>query len=295
MKNNTIGFWYCVIAYTLWGIFPIYWKCLNNFDSLTILTHRIIWCLVFTFLLLAFAGRISELKSALLSKKNLMSLILRSIFVVSNWLIYVWAINDNRILECSLGYFICPLTAVLLGFIFLKERLSKKQTISLIIVILAVLNLIFNYGHFPWVSIAIALTFAFYGLLKKTAHVESLPGLSAEVALLTVPALIYILFSGSDSSWTVYHNMSLLSILLLLGTGIVTAIPLLFYTYGVRRIKISTAGLLQYISPSFTFFIGIFIYNETFSATELFSFILIWISIIIYMSDMPKGIFKPNS
>ena len=135
MKNNTIGFWYCVIAYTLWGIFPIYWKCLNNFDSLTILTHRIIWCLVFTFLLLAFAGRISELKSALLSKKNLVSLILRSIFVVSNWLIYVWAINDNRILECSLGYFICPLTAVLLGFIFLKEKLSKKT------------NYILNYCH----------------------------------------------------------------------------------------------------------------------------------------------------
>jgi chloramphenicol-sensitive protein RarD len=288
MKNNMLGFWYCFASYALWGVLPIYWKLLSNFDSFTILSHRIIWSFILTLILLFIFSRLNELKVAVKSFKNFASLILRALFVVSNWLIYVWAINDNRILACSLGYFLCPLAAVILGFIFLKERLSKRQTLSLIIVIAAVLNLVFNYGHFPWVSIAIALTFGFYGLLKKTAAMESLPGLSAEVAILTIPAIIYILISGNNSNWSAYDNISLSSSLLLIGTGIITAVPLLFYAFGVRRIKISTAGFLQYISPTCTFFIGIFIYGETFTNSQLTSFILIWISIIIYMYDIFK-------
>ena len=286
MKEKILGFWYCFAAYALWGLFPLYWKMLKNFDSFTILAHRIIWSLIFTLFLLFLTSRLNELFIAVKNLKNFISLLFRTLLIASNWLIYVWAINTDRILECSLGYFICPLVAVLLGFIFLKERLSKKQVFSLIIVLLAVLNLIFNYGYFPWVSIAIALTFAFYSLLKKIGAMESLPGLSAEVALLSVPAMIYILISGNNTSWMEYSNISLTTYFILIGTGLVTAVPLIIFAFGLRRINISTAGFLQYISPTCTFCLGLFLYGEKFTAVQLVSYCLIWISIAIYLYDM---------
>ena len=286
MNNSTKGFLYCVASYLIWGILPIYWKLLSSYAPLTILAHRIVWCLVFTFLLLFFLKRLKELKEALFNPGNLLSLALRSFFVSANWLIYVWAVNNGNILACSLGYFICPITAVLLGVVVLKEKFSKKQLIAIIIVFAAILNLIINYGHFPWTSIGIALTFAIYGLLKKTAEVESLPGLSAETAVLSIPALIYLFATGSNSPLTAIQNTSITMMLIFIGTGIITATPLLLYTYGVRRVKISTAGILQYITPTSTFLLGIFMYHEKFTLTQLITYALIWFSIILYIYDM---------
>lgn len=288
-KNTTLmGFWFTVASFLIWGVLPIYWKELIHFNAFIILGHRIVWSMLFTLVLLVLLKRFSELKNAYNTPKNFILVLCRALCLGGNWLVYVWAISINQILQCSLGYFITPLTVVFLGYIFLNEKPTKRQTFSLLLVFISVLNLIFNYGHFPWISIAIALTFGFYSLLRKTSVMESLPGLNSEVAVLFLPALLYLIFSDYHSSWSTYNDISLKMVVMLMGTGIVTAIPLLFFAFGIRKIHISTAGILQYITPTSTFFIGAFMYNEPFTKSQLISFVIIWVGIAIYISDLKR-------
>ena len=281
-KHEINGVFVVVLAFLLWGIFPLYWKALSGVSATIILANRIIWSLVFTATLIHYQSRWRELRSGICTRKDLLLLLLRSFFIGSNWLVFIWGINNGRVLECSLGYFINPLIVVLLGYVFLKERLNRHQIAALILACIAVLLLIISYGNVPWVSFFVAITFGFYALLKKTSTSESLTGLTAEVAVLTIPALIYLTVVSIDRGYLYFTQESLMTNILLVFSGIITAVPLLLYANGLRKIRLSTGGLLQYIAPTCTFLLGVFVFKENFTKIHMVSFIIIWISLAFF-------------
>jgi chloramphenicol-sensitive protein RarD len=201
-----------------------------------------------------------------------------------NWCIYIWAINNEHILQASLGYFINPLVNVLLGMIFLRERLRPLQTVSLVLAGIGVLYLTFHYGGFPWIALSLAFAFGFYGLIRKVAPVSSLVGLSVEMLFLSVPALAYIVFMGIKGTGALFR-ISVKIDLFLMGAAFLTAFPLLLFTLGARRLNLSTLGFLQYIAPSCMFILGVFLYNEPLSSAQILTFVLIWTALCIYSTD----------
>ncbi len=281
------GTLYVLTAYVVWGLLPIYWKALQSVPPPEILAHRIFWSFVFVSLLLWRQRRWAEFKRTFRSRRNRWICILTAAIIGSNWFIYIWAVNHDHIVDTSLGYFINPLITVLLGVIFLHEKLNRWQIIAAALASLGVGYLTLEYGRVPWIALSLALTFGFYGLLRKTARIDALSGLTAETALLSPLVLGYLLLlalkgEGSAGSAPVAIH------LLLLGAGVVTAGPLLWFTIGVRRIKLSTAGFLQYLAPSMQLWLGVVVYGEHFTRTHLISFGLIWIALIIYsLSNTP--------
>ncbi len=281
-RNELNGIFTATAAFILWGILPLYWKLLSHISATSILANRIIWSLIFTMVLIFVQSRWEEFKAGFANGKDFFLLLLRSFFIGANWLVFIWGINNGHVLQCSLGYFINPLVVVVLGCIFLKERLNKIQILSLLITCTGVLILIVNYGHVPWVSFLVALTFGFYSLLKKTSSSEALTGLAGEVAVLTVPAIIYLVFLSVETGSILFFRVSAFTNFLLIFSGVVTAVPLLLFANGIRKIKLSLAGPLQYIAPTCTFLLGVFVFKEKFTNIHLYSFILIWISLIIF-------------
>jgi chloramphenicol-sensitive protein RarD len=213
-----------------------------------------------------------------------MILLPTTILLGFNWFIYIWAVNNEHILQASLGYFINPLVNVLLGMVFLKERLRPLQTVSLVLAGIGVLYLTFHYGEFPWIALSLAFAFGLYGLIRKVAPVSSLVGLSMEMLFLSVPALAYIVFIDSKGTGALFH-ISIKIDLFLIGTAFLTAFPLLLFTLGARRLNLSTVGFLQYIAPSCMFFLGVFLYNEPLSSAQILTFILIWTALLVYSTD----------
>jgi len=271
-------------AFLLWGLLPVYWKFLQGVDALDITAHRVLWSLAFTGVLLGVGGRWRDLARAMATRRAAVRLLGGAALLGTNWLIYVWAINENRILATSLGYFIAPLVNVVLGCLLLKERLRRWQAVSLALAAAAVTVRVIAHGQLPWVALALAVTFGLYGLHRKTSRLESLPGLTAETVVLTLPALAFLAYLFADGrgvvghcEWPVY--------LLLVGGGVVTALPLLLFAYGARRIRLSTVGFLQYLAPSCTFLLGVFVYREPFDAIHLGTFALIWAALAIYSVD----------
>ncbi|MCP4176342.1 MAG: EamA family transporter RarD [bacterium] len=291
-KNS--GFWIIIFSYLLWGSLPIFWKSLSSIPATVILADRIIWTLVFTVILLIIHKKLLRTIKAINSRKDLLFLIIRSFCLVVNWLVYIWGINHNHIIDCSMGYFICPLTTVLLGCIILKEKLSKWQLISIIIVGLAVFNLIYSYNRIPWIALLIALSFSFYSLFRKTSSLDSLPGLTTEMFVLIIPAIIYLAYYSGVKQQIYFMNESFgLNILVVL-TGVLTAAPLLLFANGVRKIKLSTAGLLQYITPTISFLIGVFIYKEQLTNMYLITFSIIWFAVLVFILNNLIEINKVN-
>ena len=292
-NKNTIGMNGTLVtslAFLLWGILPLYWKMLSNVSSMKILANRIVWSLVFTSILIYYQSKWNKLRPSITSFREISLLICRSFFLGSNWFIYIWGINNGQVLECSLGYFITPLMIVLLGVVFLHERLSWYQVVSLILTCIAVSILVLNYGRMPWVSILIAVSFSFYSLLRKVSRLDSLPGLTMEVAILTIPALIYLSIISIASGSFYFLQESVTTNTLLILSGIVTVIPLLLYVYGIRKIRISIAGFLQYITPTCIFLLSIFVFKENFTKIDLISFILIWIGLVVFSWKNISGI-----
>jgi len=201
-----------------------------------------------------------------------------------NWFIYIWAVNNEHILQASLGYFITPLINVLLGMIFLKERLRPLQIVSLGLAGIAVLYLTVYYGKFPWIALSLAFAFGLYGLIRKVAPVSSFVGLSLEIFFLSGPALAYLIFLDSKDAGALFH-ISIKMDLFLMGTAFLTAFPLLLFTLGTRRLNLSTVGFLQYIAPSCMFLLGVFLYNEPISSAQKLTFVLIWTALCIYSTD----------
>ncbi|MBW3111483.1 MULTISPECIES: EamA family transporter RarD [Bacillaceae] len=288
MKQDQAGILYTAFSYFLWGILPIYWKWLNHVSADEILANRIFWSFWFMLLFLFVSRRWKDftnyLKTSLTKKKQLFALLLASILISTNWFIYIWAVNTNQMVEASLGYYINPLVSVLLGVFILKESLSKAQMVSFGLAAIGVLILTISYGEFPWIAIGLAFSFGLYGLAKKLIQVESSIGLTLETMTIAPVSLIYLAYMYKEGTLSLFH-VSGGTDLLLMGAGAATAIPLLFFSKGAQQIPLYMVGFLQYIAPTITLILGIWMYHEEFSTTHLISFMFIWLALTIFTAS----------
>lgn len=279
-----LGTWYTVAAFTAWGLLPLYWKALKIVPTSQILGHRIIWSFLFLSLFNTLKKRWPRVKSTYTHRGNLFSSLLSGFIIGTNWFIYIWGINSNQIVEVSMGYYINPLLTVLLGILVLRERLKFWQTVSFVLAFIGVAYMTFQYGRIPWIALSLALTFGFYGLIRKTSRVGSLTGLSAETALLSPLALFFLVFKGVEGS-SAFGQASVTIHLLLIGAGIATATPLVWFARGARRIPLSRVGFIQYLSPTIQLLLGVLVFKEPFTTTHGVSFSLIWVALLIYSTS----------
>ena len=272
------------LAYILWGLFPLYIKQLQAVPALEIVLHRSAWSLVFVFGLLALLRRAAWLAAVLRQPRTLAIFGLSALLLAVNWLLYVWAVNAGRVLDASLGYFINPLVNVVLGFAVLHERPRRLQWLAVALAAAGVLWLAVGAGHWPWVSITLALSFGLYGLLRKTAPLGAIEGLALEtlmLAPLAVGGLLWLQLSGHSAFGQGDWRLDLW----LLAAGPFTAIPLLLFASGARRVSMATLGLLQYLGPSIQFLLGVFVYHEPFSESRGLGFLLIWAALAVYSAE----------
>lgn len=284
------GYGYSIQAYIAWGILPIYWKLIDTVPASEILAHRILWSFVFLFIVLRSKSDFN-LKSILNNKKLRNSLIVSSIMIGINWGLYIYAVNNDRIIEASMGYYINPLVSIFLAMVFLKERLDKLKIIALIFAVLGVLYTTIHYGKFPWIAMYLAFSFGFYGLLKKTTKLDSLRSLTVETLFLAPFSLLFIVFKGFKGTGQISTGSIKIDILLIVA-GIVTTMPLLWFSKGAKRIPLTSVGFLQYIAPSLMLILGIFVYKEKFTKEHFVSFGLIWIALILYSISLIRSIRK---
>lgn len=285
LKSESIfGVFYAGSAFLIWGLGPIYWKALSAVPALEIILHRAVWAFIILLITIVVGRFWHEFVSALKDLRVLLTLLLTAVILAGNWLLYVWAINNNYILQGSLGYYINPLVNVVFGVLFLRERLRPAQIAAVLLAGSGVVYLTFSYGQFPWIALALASTFGLYGLIRKVAPVGPLVGLSIEVMLMTAPAAIYLIYLGAIGRGSFLRG-SLSTDLLLLGTSALTAVPLIFFMAGAKRLNLSTVGLLQYMAPTIMFLLAVFYYHEPFLMAQVRTFIMIWIALIIYSAD----------
>jgi chloramphenicol-sensitive protein RarD len=273
-QESLSGVVYASAAFLIWGLSPAYWKVLHNIPAFEIIMHRVIWSFLFLLVILISQKHWKEFIAALKNRRTFLILVPTTILLGFNWFIYIWAVNNEHILQASLGYFINPLVNVLLGMIFLRERLRSLQIVSLVLAGIGVLYLTFQYGEFPWIALSLAFAFGFYGLIRKIAPVGSLVGLSMEMLFLTGPALAYIIYLNCKGTGALFRISTKID-LFLMGAAFLTAFPLLLFTLGTRRLNLSTVGFLQYIAPSCMFLLGFFLYNEPLSSAQILTFGLI--------------------
>ncbi|HDQ92538.1 MAG TPA: EamA family transporter RarD, partial [Synergistetes bacterium] len=248
-RETRSGLQAALAAYVAWGLLPLYWKLLAEVPALEILAHRVVWSMLFVSVILVFQGNISKILSICRSPQTALLLLLSSLLIGTNWLVYIWAVNTGKILETSLGYYITPLMNVFLGFVFFRERMEKIQWVAILVAASGVIFQIARYGRFPWVALTLATSFGLYGLIRKQIRVDAIPGLLAETSFLAIPALLYLVHAGVASEGLFLAGEPARD-LLLLGTGIVTSLPLLWFAFGARRLRLSTLGFLQYVAPT---------------------------------------------
>jgi chloramphenicol-sensitive protein RarD len=278
------GVVYASSAFLIWGISPIYWKAMRAVAAFEIILHRIVWSFIFLLPLIIIMRRWQEFIDALKNTRALLILLTTALIVGGNWLLYIWAINSDHLLQASLGYYINPLVNVVLGVVFLKERLRRLQILAVALATVGVIYLTVYYGEFPWIALTLGVTFGLYGLIRKVAPVGSLVGLTVETLLLSIPALVYLFYLDSHGQGAIFR-VSLKLDLMLMGCAPLTAVPLLCFTLGARRLYLSTLGLLQYIAPSCMFVLAVFLFREPFSSAQVVTFILIWTALAIYSTD----------
>ena len=272
-----------IAAYALWGFFPIYWKLLHEVPALQLIGHRIVWSFLLLLGVIVITKQWHEFRSKL--DWRIFGIYLIAALLVSvNWLTYVWAVNAGFIVETSLGYFINPLLSVLMGVIFLRERLRFTQWIPVLLAALGVIYLTFVYGRLPWIALVLAFTFGFYGLVKKLAPLGSLYGLTLETGILLLPALVYLGILQANNTAVFMHSSLTLDLLMISG-GLVTTVPLLMFASAAKQIPLSMIGVLQYLAPSIQFLIGIFVYKEAFDNSRLIGFGLVWLALIIFWAE----------
>jgi len=291
-KNETQqGAIHAGFAYLLWGLLPIYWKLLDHISPGEILANRIFWSFIFMIIVLVLSKKwgllVNTLKGFAMNRKQMYALIFASLIISGNWFLYIWAVNSDHMVEASLGYYINPLVSILLGMLVLKEKLTRWQYVSFGLAAIGVLIISFSYGQFPWVAVLLALTFGVYGLVKKLIQVDSAIGLTLETLAVTPIAVIYIgslFLQGSNSLLSVNIQTDLL----LMGAGAATAVPLLYFAKGAQKIPMSLLGFLQYIAPTITLILGVFVYDEHFSKLQLLSFMFIWSALTLYSFSKTK-------
>ncbi len=275
------GLFYAAGAYVIWGLLPLYWKALGDVPAAQILAHRIVWALVVALVLVGVRGQWAWLPAVVRTPRTLLTFIATATLITINWGVYIWAVNDGHIVETSLGYFINPLVSVLLGVAVLRERLRIAQGVAVAVAAAGVLYLTFEYGSLPWIALTLAFSFGLYGLLRKTARLNSLQGFTVETVLLFVPALGFLLFQETQGQGAFLHTGPVNAALLAF-SGVMTAVPLLLFADAARRIRLTTLGLLQYIAPTIQFMLGILVYHEPLSTERLVGFGIIWLALVIY-------------
>ena len=275
------GIWYAVWAYVAWGFFPIYWKWLHNVPALQLISHRIAWSFILLAIVLLVSRQWKSFRSAALHRRVLLIYLAAALLLSVNWLVYVWAVNAGFIIEASLGYFINPLLSVLMGVIFLRERLRAWQWVPIGLAAVGVLYLTFAYGSLPWIALTLAFSFGTYGLVKKLAPLGSLYGLTLETGILFLPAVAFLVYLDTARQGAFLHS-STVTDLLLVGAGVVTTVPLLMFASAVQRIPLSMVGVLQYIAPTLQFLIGVLIYKEPFAHSHLIGFGIVWVALVLF-------------
>jgi len=273
-----------VASFATWGLVPIYWKLLGKVPALAIIAHRFVWTIVFLGILLSWQERWREVIGNLRRRRNALFCLGSGVMVGLNWLLFIWAVNIGHVLETSLGYFMTPLVNVLLGAIILRERLTTSQIASILIASVAVCILAFGYGHFPWIAVGLCASFGLYGLLRKQSHTAAIPGLFLETLFLLPPAIIYLVLLANRGA-LIFGPSHLSLSAILTTTGIVTAVPLIWFGYAARHLRLVTIGFLQYLSPSISFILGLFVYHETFTRQHFITFLLIWIALVLVSAE----------
>jgi chloramphenicol-sensitive protein RarD len=271
-------------AFTIWGVLPLYLKPLHELSALEIMAHRIVWCCVLVFTWLAARGEVGAVRAALARPGVRYRLVGTAALITVNWLLYVWAIGNRHVIDASLGYFINPLLSMLLGVMVLGERLNRSQLVAIMLAAAGVLFLAVVAGRPPWIALGLAASFGLYGLLRKVVAVDAVAGLATETLLLAPFALGYLLWLEVQGSAALGQVSTTIDVLLL-GSGIVTALPLALFAYGARRIPLSTVGLVQYIGPTLQFLLGVWLFQEPFTRERGIGFALIWTALAVYAID----------
>lgn len=275
-----------VTAFTIWGLMPLYLKPLSQLSALEIMSHRIVWCCVLVFAWLAVRGELGAVRAALANPATRLRLVASAILVSLNWLIYVWSITHGHVIESSLGYFINPLFNVVLGVMVLGERLNGQQKFAVGLAAVGVLYLTVVGGRPPWIALSLAASFGLYGLIRKIVAVEAVPGLATETLLLAPFALAFLVWLGTQGAGAFGHSTPHVTALLL-GSGLITALPLALFAFGARRIPLSTVGLVQYIGPTLQFLLGLWLYHEPFDVQRGIGFAFIWSALAVYFFRVP--------
>ena len=283
--SATRGFFFALSAYLLWGFLPFYMKAVAHIPAAEVVAHRVIWSVPVAGALLIWMGRTADIKVALRSPRTLAMGGLTAALITVNWGVYVWAIAADRALETALGYYINPLFSVFLGAVLLGEKLSRAQIAAIALAVAAVALLTWEAGGLPWVSIALALSWGFYAFFKKTLPIGPAQGFFLEILVLSIPAIAYIGWLGASGVGH-FGRTGAADIWLLLGCGLVTAVPLILYANGAKLLRLSTIGIMQYIAPTMIFVIAIFIFHEPFSSTRAIAFAMIWAALALYSWSM---------
>ncbi|EPD54142.1 protein RarD [Paenisporosarcina sp. HGH0030] len=285
LEKERQGVIWAIGAYLVWGVLPIYWKLLHHVPSDEIITSRVLWAFIFTLLFVLITRNtkllIEDLMTLWQNQKAFWSLFFASALISGNWFLYIWAVNNNHLVETSLGYYINPLISVLLGIFFLKERLTTAQKIAFVIATIGVIILTISYGRFPWLAFSLAISFAIYGLMKKTIPLDAVRGLTIETLFIVPFAFIYYIYLFLSDRAVLFHDSFQTDVLLIL-TGAATAVPLVLFAKGAQQMPLYMIGFLQYIAPTCMLFLGVIIYGETFNPIDLLSFSLIWLALILF-------------
>jgi chloramphenicol-sensitive protein RarD len=280
----TRSFFAASASYLLWGLFPLFWHLLAAVDATELIAHRVVWSLLFLLGVVALQKRLSELGRACRERQNLRVHSMSGVLLTVNWLVYVWGVNNGHVIECSLGYFLVPLINVALGRWLLHERLRKAQLAAIVVAALGVVLMVWRVGRFPWIALTLAVTFGFYGLLRKRSALGPLAGLTLETLLLVPFAAGYLLWLFAQNRGALGH-VDAATTWIILSSGVVTAVPLLLFAKGARGLRMITLGLLQYLAPTCQFLLGWLLYNETLGEARAGAFLLIWAGLAIYSID----------
>src|SRR5256884_7188623 len=283
-SKEAAGLIAAIACFTTRGLIPIYCKLLASVPATEILAHRFVWTTIFLSVVLSWQRRWPELIANVRSPRARIYCLTGGLAIASNWFLFIYAVNTGRVVETSLGYFMTPLMNVLFGALFLRERLTRLQFASVLLATLGVVNLTFGYGRFPWIAVLLCVTFGLYGLLRKQSGTAAIPGLFIETILLVpfaVVFLIYLLRSGALLFGRADWSLSIL----LISTGVVTAVPLFWFGYATQHLRLVTVGFLQYLSPIGSFFLGVFLYHEPFTRGHLVTFVLIWLALSLFTGE----------
>lgn len=280
-KNYLVGLLFGASAFGIWGLLPLYWKLVAELTPYQIFSHRVVWSLLFIVIILIVQKEFVNFLKLLKQPKRWLQVAGPACFISINWLVYIWSVNSGYVVEASLGYYINPLVLTLFGAIFFKERLNRLQITGILLAALGVLYKTLTYGQVPYIALVLAVSFAIYGVLKKFSQLDSVKGLGFETLIIGIPSLFYLV--GQESSGLgITGNLPLNFWLLIALSGIVTATPLIFYAESSKRLPLNVVGFLQYISPTLSLILGIFVFKESFDLNGLIAFALIWIGLIFF-------------